>query len=87
MKPIPDSLGGQFDRLPPHDIGAEMCFIGALLLDPQGREELLNSVVSVYYYLRPVVAMYMREGPSAASTTSLPWTLRAALAVSRVFGR
>jgi len=31
-----------------------------------------------------VIAMYMREGETAASTTSLPWPLRAALAVSLV---
>ena len=45
---------------------------------------LLNSVVSVYYYLRIVVAMYMREGKTRASTTTLPMALRAALAVSVV---
>jgi NADH-quinone oxidoreductase subunit N len=43
---------------------------------------VLNSVISVYYYLRPVIAMYMREGQTAASTASLPWPLRAELAVS-----
>jgi NADH-quinone oxidoreductase subunit N len=45
---------------------------------------LLNSVVSVYYYLRIVVAMYMREGTTRASTASLPMALRAAMAVSVV---
>ncbi len=45
---------------------------------------LLNSVVSVYYYLRIVVAMYMQEGETRASTASLPMTLRTALAVSVV---
>jgi NADH-quinone oxidoreductase subunit N len=45
---------------------------------------LLNSVVSVYYYLRLVVAMYMREGTTRASTDSLPIALRAAMAVSVV---
>jgi len=45
---------------------------------------LLNSVVSVYYYLRVVVAMYMREGKTRASTTTLPMALRTALAVSVV---
>jgi NADH-quinone oxidoreductase subunit N len=43
---------------------------------------LLNSAVSVYYYLRIVVAMYMREGTTRASTASLPMALRAAMAVS-----
>ena len=43
---------------------------------------LLNSVVSVYYYLKVVVAMYMREGATKASSASLPMALRAALAVS-----
>jgi NADH-quinone oxidoreductase subunit N len=45
---------------------------------------LLNSVVSVYYYLHVVVAMYMREGATRASSTALPMALRAALAVSMV---
>jgi NADH-quinone oxidoreductase subunit N len=45
---------------------------------------LLNSVVSVYYYFRIVVAMYMREGKTEASTTSLPMALRTALVVSVV---
>jgi len=45
---------------------------------------LLNSVVSVYYYLHLVVAMYMREGATKASSTSLPMALRTALAVSLV---
>jgi NADH-quinone oxidoreductase subunit N len=43
---------------------------------------LLNSVVSVYYYFRIVVAMYMREGQPRASLASLPMTLRTAMAVS-----
>ncbi len=45
---------------------------------------VLNSVVSLYYYLRPIIAMYMREGTPAASTACLPWPLRAAIAVSVV---
>jgi NADH-quinone oxidoreductase subunit N len=45
---------------------------------------LLNSVVSVYYYFRIVVAMYMREGKTEASTAPLPMALRTALAVSVV---
>jgi len=43
---------------------------------------VLNSVVSVYYYLRLVVMMYMREGVTQASTASLRWPLVVALAVS-----
>ena len=45
---------------------------------------VLNSVVSVYYYLRLVVVMYMREGDTETSTAAVPWPLRAALAVSVV---
>jgi replicative DNA helicase len=41
---LADPLASQFDRLPPHDIPAEMCYLGALLIDPQSREELLVSV-------------------------------------------
>jgi NADH-quinone oxidoreductase subunit N len=43
---------------------------------------LLCSVASVYYYLRLVVVMYMQEGQGEASTASLPWALRIALAIS-----
>lgn len=43
---------------------------------------LLNSVVSVYYYLRLVVVMYMREGKPEVSLTAVPWPLRAALVFS-----
>ena len=43
---------------------------------------VLNSVVSVYYYLGVVVTMYMREGKPAASTDQVPWPLYAALAAS-----
>jgi len=45
---------------------------------------VLNSVVSVYYYLRPVVAMYMREGKTEASNAIVPWAVRAVLAVTVV---
>jgi len=45
---------------------------------------VLNSVVSVYYYLRPVVVMYMREGKAEASTADMPWPLGAAIALSVV---
>jgi NADH-quinone oxidoreductase subunit N len=43
---------------------------------------VLTSVVSVYYYLRLVVVMYMREGKAKTSADPLPWALRAALAAS-----
>jgi NADH-quinone oxidoreductase subunit N len=43
---------------------------------------LLNSVVSVYYYLRIIVAMYMREGKTEIASAVLPWPVRTALAVS-----
>ena len=45
---------------------------------------VLNSVVSVYYYLRLVVVMYMREGKAEASTADMPWPLGAAMAISVV---
>ncbi len=45
---------------------------------------LLNSVVSVYYYFKLIVAMYMREGKAEADVPPLPWPLRAALAISLV---
>ena len=43
---------------------------------------VLMSVVSVYYYFRLIVVMYMSEGTPAAPASPLPWTLRVALAVS-----
>jgi NADH-quinone oxidoreductase subunit N len=45
---------------------------------------LLNSVVSVYYYFRMIVAMYMHEGKTATSEAVLPWPVRAVLTVSIV---
>lgn len=45
---------------------------------------VLNSVASLYYYLRLLVAMYMREGETKASTAAVPWSLGLALAVSIV---
>ncbi|MGD0922029.1 MAG: hypothetical protein ABSA70_09730 [Terriglobia bacterium] len=45
---------------------------------------LLTSVISVYYYFRLIVVMYMREGKTQASSGPLPWALRVALAVSVV---
>jgi NADH-quinone oxidoreductase subunit N len=43
---------------------------------------LLNSVVSVYYYFKIIVAMYMHEGKTETSEVVLPWPVRSALAVS-----
>jgi NADH-quinone oxidoreductase subunit N len=43
---------------------------------------LLNSTVSVYYYFKIIVAMYMHEGKTGTSEVVLPWPVRAALAVS-----
>lgn len=43
---------------------------------------LLNSVVSVYYYFRIIVAMYMQEGKTGTSEAVLPWPVRTVMAVS-----
>jgi len=43
---------------------------------------VLNSVVSIYYYFRIIVSMYMREGKAETSVAPMPMALRAALAVS-----
>jgi NADH-quinone oxidoreductase subunit N len=45
---------------------------------------LLNSVISVYYYLRVVVAMYMGEGKTQVSEASVPRALGFAIAISLV---
>ncbi len=42
---------------------------------------LLNSVVSVYYYFKVIVAMYMHEGKTATSDVVLPWPVAAALTI------
>lgn len=39
----------------------------------------LNSVIGSYYYLRVIVAMYMREPATEVATEPVPWTLSAAL--------
>jgi NADH-quinone oxidoreductase subunit N len=43
---------------------------------------LLTSVISVYYYFRLIVVMYMREGKPEAVSGPLPWALRVAIAAS-----
>lgn len=43
---------------------------------------LLNSVVSVYYYFKIIVAMYMHEGKTGTAEVSLPWEVSTALAIS-----
>jgi NADH-quinone oxidoreductase subunit N len=35
----------------------------------------LNSVIGAYYYLRVIVAMYMREPESEIAAQPVPWTL------------
>jgi NADH-quinone oxidoreductase subunit N len=42
---------------------------------------LLNSVVSVYYYFKIIVAMYMSESKTETADVVLPWTVRTAVAV------
>ena len=39
----------------------------------------LNSVIGSYYYLRVIVAMYMREPATEIATEPVPWTLSAVL--------
>ncbi len=47
---------------------------------------VLNSVISVYYYLRPIVVMYMKEGESTdAGAGSGLMATRAAILVSSIF--
>jgi NADH-quinone oxidoreductase subunit N len=43
---------------------------------------VITSVISIYYYLRLVVVMYMREGEAATASTPLPWALRAVMLVT-----
>jgi NADH-quinone oxidoreductase subunit N len=43
---------------------------------------LLSSVVSVYYYFKLIVAMYIKETKSPSADVVLPWAMRAALAAS-----
>ena len=43
---------------------------------------LLNSVISVYYYFKLIVAMYMQEGKTETANAVLSWPVRAALTIS-----
>src|SRR5256714_6573568 len=43
MTQLADTLAGQFDRLPPHSIEAEMCLIASMLLD----KEMVGQVVQI----------------------------------------
>lgn len=45
---------------------------------------VINSVISVYYYLRPIVVMYMKEGDTEMSAFPLQAT-RTAIIISAVF--
>lgn len=45
---------------------------------------VLNSVISVYYYLRPIVVMYMKDGEPQDSTLPL-YATRIAIFVSAIF--
>lgn len=43
---------------------------------------VLTSVISIYYYLRLVVVMYMREGVATTAAAPLPWALRAVMLIT-----
>src|SRR5260221_11654729 len=43
MTQIADTLAGQFDRLPPHSIEAEMCLLASMMLD----KEMVGQVVQI----------------------------------------
>jgi NADH-quinone oxidoreductase subunit N len=43
---------------------------------------VVNSAIGAYYYLRIIVAMYMREGRKSVPTSRIPFGLGVALAVS-----
>ena len=44
---------------------------------------MLNSVISVYYYLRPIVVMYMKDGDTQEAETPMNAT-RAAIVICAV---
>jgi NADH-quinone oxidoreductase subunit N len=44
----------------------------------------LNSVIGSYYYLRVMVAMYMREPSKEIATEPVPWTLAVVLWITAV---
>jgi NADH-quinone oxidoreductase subunit N len=43
---------------------------------------VLNSAVSLYYYLRPIVTMFFQEGRANDELPDLPWTLTTVLSVT-----
>ncbi len=43
MIQIAESLAGQFDRLPPHSVEAEMCLLASMMLD----KEMIGQVVQI----------------------------------------
>src|SRR3954464_5758207 len=43
MSQLADSLAGQFDRLPPHSIEAEMCLLASMMLD----KDMIGQVVQI----------------------------------------
>jgi NADH-quinone oxidoreductase subunit N len=44
----------------------------------------LNSVIAAYYYLRVMVAMYMREPATEIVAAPVPWTLSVVLWITAV---
>jgi len=44
----------------------------------------LNSVLGAYYYLRVIVAMYMREPAVEITAEPVPWTLSVVLCIAAV---
>ena len=43
MAQIAEALSGQFDRLPPHSIEAEMCLVASMMLD----KDMVGQVVQI----------------------------------------
>ena len=43
MIQIAESLAGQFDRLPPHSVEAEMCLLASMMLD----KEMIGQIVQI----------------------------------------
>src|SRR5882757_4000954 len=50
MSQLVESISGQFDRLPPHSIEAEMCLLASMMLDKEVVGEVVQIVTGESFY-------------------------------------
>ena len=80
---VPHGGGGEFERTPPHDIAAEQCVLGGMLLSKDAISDVLDVIKGPDYY-RPahqlvhevILDLYGRGEPADPVTVSAELTRR-----------